>query len=625
MSQSYACKRVLLQVIICAGLMLACTPSAFGQRSARRESVRQQVAEQIKAILDQLELDQEYAVAEKTLTNLFDQVIGYGRASESEMFREAGLALRMVRQLGNVDEDQQATLLKFLRANPQLSSNLVFLFQPADEDEAQVYSVLNQLRANRGDQLEKNPTLTAAICVVHDQATGRSPGPGGSPPAGPLEIFDYYTRNEMYFPIRPLARVPAELLVWLVDVNAGIDELAWAAERLGGIPLDELFQRLLSISHQPLAIPPPPSAVGTGPQRLETMLQTGGSDQDRAALVALTGKALGIPNVLVTLEVDKLKYTWVGFLDIRGQRSWWNFTTARLAIPPILYEVGGELVNPQTSRPISIQTITLLAGLLSQNPADQQAAIAMFDGVQRLIKLETLGEVFEPAPLGEGQPGRRAPRPRQPDIRGQLDLLALAIDASNGLYAPAWGTVAELARVGKLDWAQTRRWVELVNRICGRAYPDFTLELVRSMVATVPEVEGQNELWETTFRSFRTIRPDLAADVRISQGEMWEKAGDYTMAMECYRDVVRLYANTGPFIVKALDKAEQLLVRTGQMGAVANLYGEAWEQIAWPPKSEQSVKENTAWFQIGMMYADRLDKSGRSGEARQTRLRLTVY
>ncbi len=618
-------KRVLFRIVLGVGFVIAGAPYAPGQNQARRGDVRQQMAEQTKSILDQLELDHQYDEAEKSLAALFDRVVAYGRATEADLFRDVGLALRLARQLSDAPADERDSLLVFLRANPQLAASIAFLFQPADEDAGEVYSLLGHLRKTREEQLEKNAALTAAICVVHDRLGNRPAGLGGAPPATPLEMFDYYTRNERQFPLRPLASVPAELLVYVVDINAGIDELAWAAERLGGVPLDGLFQRMLLMPRQPPAISAQPPAIATGPQRLENMLQAGPSDQERAALAALTGKAAGIPVVSVALEVDKLSYAWIGFLDARGRRAWWNFDTARLVIPPMLYEVGGEVVNPQTNRKISIQTLTLLAGLLSLDPMDKQAAIAMVDGVQRLVELETLGEEFNPLPLDESRTSRRPPRSRRPDIQGQLELLAMAVDVSDGLYAPAWKMVGELTRAGKLDWIQTRRWVEMVNRVCGREYSDFTLEWVRAMIATIVEVERQNELWEITFRSFQVVRPDLAADVRVSQGEMWEKAGDYTLAMECYRDVVRRYANTGPFIVKALDRAERLLVRTGQLGEVADLYGQAWEQIVWPPKSDQAVKENTTWFKVGMTYADRLDKAGRTDVARQIRLRLTVH
>ncbi len=618
-------RRIVFRIVLGVGCVLIGVPQVLGQRHVKRENLREQVNRQIKTTLDQLELDHQYAEAEKTLAALFDRVVAFGRVAEADLFREVGLALRMVRQLGDAAADERDSLLAFLRANPQLAANMAFLFQPADEDAAEVYSALSQLRKVREEQLEKNATLTAAMCVVHDRMAARS-ATAGAPTASPLELFDYYTRNERQFPLRPLADVPPELLVYVVDVKAGIDELAWAAERLGDIPLDGLFQRLLLAPRPPFVVPPPPPvAASTGPQRFEDILKTGGSDQERAYLVSVVGKAIGIPNVSVTLEVEKLSYSWVGFLDTRGRRAWWNFDIARLVIPPMLYEVGGEIMNPQTNRKITIQTLSLLAGLLTLNPEDKQAAIAMVDGVQRLVELETLGEEFNPPPLDESRTSRRPPRPRQTDIKGQLDLLQMAVDVSNGLYAPAWKTVSELARAGKLDGVQIRRWVELVNRTCGREYSDFTLELVRQMVATVPEVEGQNELWEITFHTFQTVRPDLAADVRISQGEMWEKAGDYTQALECYQDVVRRYANTGPFIVKALDKAERLLVQTGQLDAVADLYGQAWEQIGWPPKSDQAVKESTTWFKVGMMYADRLDKAGRTDVARQIRLRLTVH
>src|SRR5205807_3987797 len=51
--------------------------------------------------------------------------------------------------------------------------------------------------------------------------------------ADPIEIFDYYVKNEsrMYFGIR---NVPAELLAYVVDTTASVEEMGWALQKYAG-------------------------------------------------------------------------------------------------------------------------------------------------------------------------------------------------------------------------------------------------------------------------------------------------------------------------------------------------------------------------------------------------------
>ena len=107
----------------------------------------------------------------------------------------------------------------------------------------------------------------------------------------------------------------------------------------------------------------------------------------------------------------------------------------------------------------------------------------------------------------------------------------------NPAYAPAWLLIADLAGKNQLDLEQKRKWAELLQKLCGQKYPDFALAVLGPMISTVQDPAEQARLWQAAQASFQS-RPDLAADVRMHEAEVYEQAGDLAKAVAATRAAI---------------------------------------------------------------------------------------
>ena len=178
--------------------------------------------------------------------------------------------------------------------------------------------------------------------------------------------------------------------------------------------------------------------------------------------------------------------------------------------------------------------------------------------------------------------------------------------------------VRGLAAERMLTLEQKKRWAEVLHRLCGKRYPDFYLEVLQPMIETIDDVEEQNDLWNAAFKLFDQ-RHDLAASVRMSQGRMWEQAGQPQRAGRCYVDVIQRYANAGPFVIKALKAAERILVEAREGNRILTLYDRAFRSIRPPERMAAPFYRQSNYYRVGTLYADWLDQAGRGLRARGVR------
>jgi hypothetical protein len=129
------------------------------------------------------------------------------------------------------------------------------------------------------------------------------------------------------------------------------------------------------------------------------------------------------------------------------------------------------------------------------------------------------------------------------------------------------------------------------------------------MIETVSDPQEQNAMWNTAFAMFQS-RFDLAASIRMKQGALWEEQGDTAKAGTCYMDVIQRYADAGPFVLDALRRAEKLLKDSGQEGKVVLLYQACWAKTVPPPANYAQILDESNWYRIGKLYADKLGESG---------------
>jgi hypothetical protein len=350
---------------------------------------------------------------------------------------------------------------------------------------------------------------------------------------------------------------------------------------------------------------------------LPNILRFGGVCADQAHFAATVGKAIGVPTAYTSGRSSRVSHAWVGFLQSDGRRGWWNFNSGRYRA----YQgVRGVVFNPQIRRRIPDSYVSLLADVTHVRELDRQFVAAATDAARRLASLETSGDLFDP-PMPQIASGELTKR-REATLADQLELIEAGLRACAG-HVDAWFTVRQLAEHGRLSLKQKRRWAKVLDRLCGERYPDFLFDMLAPMIETVDEVDEQNRFWNRAFKRFGR-RHDLAAAVRMRQGEMWLEAGDKNKAGHCYEYVIEHYANAGPFVIDALLKAEKLLRREGDGQRILRLYDKAWSLTEHPGEMAGVFAGQSNWFRVGTLYAMRLEEAGLQSQAANIRAALQV-
>ncbi|MHC4416437.1 MAG: hypothetical protein ACYS0G_14275 [Planctomycetota bacterium] len=569
----------------------------------------------VEGALDKLQRTGDFETAAKALERQFDRVIAAAPLDDRALFTDAAFAVRLIGQLNEVDDAIRLELLEYLRTHDQLASTLVFLVKPDQEKAAEVYALLDRLRRARGEALETYPNLAAALCVVHEEPFKRRFNENTARSADPIAIFDYFVVNERrtLFGVR---NVPAELLIYVVDTTASIEEMTWALNRYAGDPV--VGARFFDIKYDKKHFRKgAPKKVTVAGWNLPNMLRYGGVCVDQAYFAMTVGKSIGVPTAYASGAGSKVSHAWVGFLQARDGQARWNFDVGRY---PAYQGVRGRVLDPQVRQRIPDSDVSLLAELSTVPARDRWAAAAYTEAAVRLRDLAEAGAGLN-AGLDDGEAtGAEAVAVRKADVESTLALVEQGLRISPG-YAPGWMVMRDLAAADRLTLEQKKRWAGVLHRLCGARYPDFYLAILRPMIESIDDVREQDALWNKAFVLFRD-RHDLAASVRMSQGRMWERAGEPMRAGACYEDVILRYANAGPFVIPALKRAEKILWSAGRPDKVLELYDRAFRSIRRPGDMGGPFYHQSNWYRVGMMCVNRLEKAGHNLQAASMRANI---
>ena len=558
-----------------------------------------------------LRADGDFGTALSRIDALFDRAISYVPASAEKIFRDVAFTRRLVRRLSEAQEQPRRDLLTYLLDNQRFARALVFCMDPEHDQASKVFALVDRLRRERGQHLDKLATLAAAICVVHDdpkpmrvnENTARSPDP--------IAIFDFYAGNaqHMLFGVREM---PTELLVYVVDVSASIDEMRWALNRYGGDT--NVGRRFFDIEYDydHLTKGAKKDVTQAG-WNLPNILKHGGICADQAYFAVTVGKSIGVPATYTVGKSARSAHAWVGFLQTDRKRAWWNFNSGRYKD---YQNARGIVKDPQTRQSVPDSTVALLAAHVRSAVSDREYAAAMTDCSHRVAAARDGGS-FVAAPLTEaiGEPLRT------PTLEHALDLLEGGLRKSPG-YTAGWLSLQSLSKAEDFTLAHRREWGTFLHKLCGRRYQDFYLQIVSEMIESIDDPKEQNRFWNTAFETFSN-RPDLAASVRVSQGRMWMKHDQVERAGRCFEDVIVRYANAGPFVVDALTHAAGILREQRDGRRLLALYKTTWNRTRRPKEawSRQFARQSN-WHRVGEGYAKVLEEAGRSADANRVRAEL---
>jgi len=570
------------------------------------------VAKQLEAVAEQAAKDFDFDAAAASAERVLAYTVAYAPKRQEQAFVDAAFAHRMYRHLAQTRRDDARELLPFLQQHDELARTVAFLVSE-QEKPGDVYAALNTLRKAHGDKLAEYPALTAALCVVHDQPLVRHVNENKVTAPPIADLFDFYVKHERRM-LFGLTSVPAELLVYTVDVTDSIEELEWAVNKYpGNQRVGSLFFTIeYDYDHLRKGTTKKVTAAGFS---LPNILQHGGVCADQAYFAVEVGKAIGVPTAYCVAQSGEVGHAWVGFLQARGRQGMWNFDTGRYSA----YQgIRGNVVDPQTRQSIPDSYVSVLAEMIGTKTGERRAAAAFTDASNYLATVAADG--FKPEPIGDVAQTVKTLVPRNADADARLSLLEAGLRQTPG-YNRAWFAMRDLAAGGGMSLSDKKKWAGLLQQMCGRSYPDFTMTILGPMIESIDDPREQLRLWDAALKLV-SRRADLSAEVRIAQGETWESLDEPAKAGQCYEDVIKRYANDGPFVITALKKTQQMLEASGKADRVVKLYESTWRSIQPPQQMAGTFATQSNYYRVGMLYVDQLEAAGEADQAQKVRTQI---
>ena len=580
-----------------------------------RISFEKYVTEQMSIIQKDAAISHEYSAALDKVDVILQQAIAYDNDLGAATMIDIVYTRRLLRQFDSLQSQNAENiddLWKLFADHPALARTFVFGIRSGDEID-RAYAILWQLHKTYDKKVIDFANLATAICVVHDRRLTMRINENPVTASDPSVIFKFYVDNEKRM-LSNLRKMPPDLLVYMVDDCASIPEMQWALDKYAKDP--ELGKRYFEIkydtSHYLNGTTKKITELGFN---LQNILKYGGICADQAYFSSTVGKSIGIPTVYITARSGEVGHAWIGYLANVGDRVFWNLNAGR-------YEdyknIRGNVIDPQTRRVIGDGYISLTAELQFVKENDRFAAIAMGEAENYLLTLEKSKQAFEPPAPANCSNLKAKPRTNTSEV--QVALLEKSLKF-NIACIPAWNGLIELADMHKLTMAQKREWSSAVIKSCSSKYPDFTFDVLEPMVSTIEDLKDQQSIWNNAFKIFQN-RMDIAAGIRLKQAAIWEKLNDPDKAGQCYEEILTKFPNAGPFVLPALEKAEEKLVQLDRKRDIPTLYAQTWARIPQPRSGRSDLMRSSNWYKVGKAYTEKLTAAGLDAEADKVRQKL---
>jgi hypothetical protein len=559
------------------------------------------VKERVASILRPLTDDNaDFDKAQRELSELLSQLVVYAPTRDLAAATEPAYALRLVRLARSTGPERRAGVVRFMLKNDEFARTLLFLMDPGDAKG--VCSLLQRLRVDHENDLNDHPALAAAVCVVHARLYVDRLNENVVRGMDGVEVYESFLKRSEALAWN--GRVPAELMVYVVDTSASADELDWLASKYAGDM--NVGKRYSEIQYDTMSYKTgAPKKVTRAGYNLRNILKFGGVCIDQAYYAANVGKALGIPTAIVYGRNGEMAHAWMGYLEAQGQTIAWNFDSGH-------YDgykgVRGTVKDPVSHRqnmPDSI--LGLVAESMSSDRRSRWESVAITDAARHLAQMEKRSRQAPPTPdfLPGAKPARAV------DSAATLEVLEAALRRCP-TYTEGWFLLRDLAEAGKLSVKDKVRWAGILDQLCGKKFPDFMVDTLIPMIETEAPEDAQ-PVWESLARTLAR-HPQLAAEVRLAQGRQWEKAGNKNNTWAAYQDIVARYPHDGPFCVEAAERLVALLDSGGKRAQVPTMLDSLWGKIK-VPSVPAGLRQYTNWYLVGKIYARELAARGDKAKA----------
>ncbi len=510
---------------------------------------------------------------------------------------------QLARIVNSAPVSEQVGVAKEFIAHPKFARTLALVVDPDKEDLAKVLRVARLLIAERGEIVERVPELAAAISVVDDAPVVMQINENIAQGCGPIPTFDHFVASEkkMLFGIKGIA---PELLIYMVDIAAQRDEMAWALRTYSGNrAVGGLYDKIeYDFDHLEKGRPKKVSVAGWN---LQNILRYGGVCADQAYFASTVGKSIGVPCVYTTATDGVLSHAWIGFVNKSSGRPVWD-EVGRFGG---YQSVEGFIRDPQTGNQISNTQMPMLVKYGLEPLSDRLSAAALRIAAGRLLQASTL------ATKGVATPDSKptSPATSADTISQVLALVHVAVEACV-TDARSWEIIGRAAASGAMTTEQKEQWSSDVLTLCGDSYPEFAWRTIAPMIISIDDVAQRQAALDGALSIFQA-RGDLAGQILLQQAALYEAQKNATGAGRCYEMILSRYPNDGPFAIVALQEASKILAQRNDAIANVALHQRAFHAMEVPVGIAPQFARQSNWYRSGVMLAAALRIVGRETDA----------
>lgn len=561
------------------------------------------------AILDSVEDRDSALQARDGMQILADAVIEQASDRQLDAIGVSEGYLSVAQLLAVADESGKGieAFADSLVASPDFVVELGLLIDPEHDELPSVAKLAKFLFEQRGELVEQFPTMSSALCVVHESPAGysRRVNENTVESPQPLVVFDYFVEHSERLPVHPNQLSPA-LMVYVVDMTERAEQSSWALNRYRSNPGigDRFFEIQYDIAH--FRSGAPKRVTVEGDYRLESILQYGGVCADQAYFAEGVAKALSIPSAYVHARGADVSHAWIGFLEIRGNRAQWNFDSGRYEA---YQNLRGNLRDPQTLGYVSDARVGLRGGQFGVKAEQRRAALGVVKAVDRMHTDEWVAGgdvVFESRGVLR--------KPRGGTTKDQLALMRAGL-TSCAFVPGGWELVADIADGHELSFKELDVWARAVEKMCGVRYQDFSYDIIAELISSVEDKKARVGMWEWALTRYKA-RPDLAAAALVQLGALHEKMEELDRAWWRYEAVSKDLINDGPMVVDALIRMQKMLESRGKRSEIIPWLEDAGRRVKRPPSMGASFARQSNYFKIHAMLGMELEAAGRNRESR---------
>jgi len=418
------------------------------------------------------------------------------------------------------DKDIVAILLD----RPQYLGRFLHALDEADNVPKAV-GVLKQLKEIDEAQFLKNSEFCIAFAVVWDDFHGyhwvdKTCGP--VPEGYMADLYRWFYSHARQMTIKPW-ELPFELSVYVVHTRLTPEERDWAMRNYEdtsdayAIYKTVPWTKVLSPAH----------GMGGGiPYTLMNMKQHGGVCMEQAYFTEQVMRLHGVPASYMRGEGRSEGHAWTGVFLTRPQPQW-DFSAGR-------YREGRYYLGMSHDPTNTMSVGNYKAPMLLEADIRMTAA-ALVSAKGSLATIEQSYALLDAARWASAHmPEEVATAPKPMSRNALVESLADEGLRVNPFNAGVWGLAAQMAHDKKLTGDQAMDWAKKLADKTLKPFPDYTVAYIGHFLDCADNPDLKIKLYGRLYDELKVSRADLASNVKVAEGDIWQAKGDVRRAMQCY-------------------------------------------------------------------------------------------